>query len=81
MSGNEKSFSTYNYKAEWANKITQAQTANGEIQLKETTFRSDTIEGLIELGFKTIKDWYKLGKKEHLNVKSPYEKGYVPTDS
>ena len=79
MSGNESTFVGHNYKADYKFKITQRQKANGEIQLEEARVMSDEIEGLLEVSFDLLVDWYNLGKSKNIRVVSPYEKGSEPS--
>jgi len=74
----EITFAGHNYKADYKFKITQGQKANGEVQLKEARVMSDEIDGLIDISFDVLTDWYKAGKEKHIKVVSPYEDGYDP---
>ena len=76
--GKETTFMGHNYKADYKFKITQGQKANGEVQLKEARVMSDEIEGLIEVSFSVLVDWYKAGKEKHIKVVSPYEDDHEP---
>lgn len=78
MSAKETTFAGHNYKADYKFKITQGQKANGEVQLKESRVMSDEIDGLIEVSFNVLTDWYHAGKEKHIKVVSPYEDGYEP---
>lgn len=75
----EHTISGHNYKADYKYTITNAQKANGEIQTKEVKLRGDELEPLIGLSVQTFEDNYKAYKAKHMNILSPYEKGYEPT--
>jgi hypothetical protein len=78
-SNQDKSVMQYNSKSEYTNKRTWGQKANGEIQLKECTIRSDSSDGLTELGLDSIEEFYKMCKERNIKVVSPYETGHEPS--
>ena len=74
MSQKESTFYTQNHKAEYKNKITVAEKANGEVQIKEVSTRSDILEGLPETVIKAFIDTYDTGIANKLRMVSPYAK-------
>ena len=74
MSQKETTFYTQNHKAEYKNKITVAEKANGEVQIKEVSTRSDVLEGLPEIAIKAFIDTYNTGITNGLRMVNPYAK-------
>ncbi len=71
-------FAGHNYKADYKYKFKQGQKADGSLQLKEETVMSDEVDGLLEVAFDLLEDWYNKAKIKHIKAVSPYEDGYEP---
>lgn len=74
----EKTVVEYNNKSDFQKKYTYGQKANGELQLKEVTLRSDIAEGLLDEGLDSIENFFKMCRKRGLKVVSPYVIGREP---
>lgn len=71
-------FAGHNYKGDYKFKITHGLKADGYDQLKELRVMSDESEGLLDISFDLLEDWYAKGKQKHIKMVSPYEKGFEP---
>ncbi len=78
MSEQTNTFAGHNYKADYKFKTTLAQKANGQIQIKEISVRSDELEVLPKTAMDIFIDTYKTGVANGLNMVSPFTKGNEP---
>ena len=75
---NTNTFAGHNYKADYKFKTTIAQKANGQLQIKEVSVRSDEYEPLPVTVLDIFIDTYKTGKEKGLDMVSPFIKGHEP---
>lgn len=75
----DKSVVMYNNKSDYQNKRTWGQKADGSMQLKETTIRSDERDGIDELLVESIINFCKVCAQNHIKYVSPFEAGHEPT--
>ena len=76
----DRTFTQYNSKAGWKNKIVQGLKANGETQLKEIGTQGDEMDALLELNVQTIINWDKILTEKGIKHVNPWINGKPPNN-